>query len=47
MRDGTGACAVRLLHWQFAAGQPQSGHTRPFPVEYTVREVIALLSEHR
>ena len=46
-RDGTGACAVRLLHWQFDAGQPQPGHIRPFSVEYTMREVIVLLSEQR
>jgi|GraSoiStandDraft_23_1057293.scaffolds.fasta_scaffold236528_1 hypothetical protein len=48
MREGTGAFAVRrLLHWQFDSGQPQSGQMRPLSVEYTVREVMALLSEQR
>jgi hypothetical protein len=38
MRDGNGSSpAVLLLHLQSSAGHPQRGHTRPTPVEYTVR----------
>jgi hypothetical protein len=47
IRDGTAALAVRVLHWQFDSGQPQRGQIRPLSVEYTVREVMALLSEQR
>jgi hypothetical protein len=48
IRGGRGALAFRLLlHWQFASGQPQPGQIRPAAVEYTVREVMALLSEKR
>jgi hypothetical protein len=45
MRAGTAAFAERLLHWQFEAGQPHPGQMRPLSLEYTVREVMALLSE--
>jgi len=33
MRDGSGSLAARLLHRQFASGQPQRGHMRPLSVE--------------
>jgi hypothetical protein len=47
IREGSGSFAFWLLHWQFASGQPQRGQTRPVAVEYTVRELMALLSEKR
>jgi hypothetical protein len=37
-RAGTGALPLRELHRQWSAGQPQPGHTRPAPDEYTNRE---------
>ena len=48
MREGSAAWAFRLLlHWQFVSGQPQPEQIRPAAVEYTVREVMDLLSEKR
>ena len=47
IREGRGSLAFWLLHWQFASGQPQRGQIRPAAVEYTVRELMALLSEKR
>jgi hypothetical protein len=33
-RVGTGSsAAVRVLHWQLLAGQPQVGHVRPLSLE--------------
>jgi hypothetical protein len=42
MRVGTSAfCVPGFEHLQSLSGQRQPGHTRPTPVEYTMREVMS------